>query len=130
MGTSSVSEAIELQKELQEVFSRGRFVLRKWKSNEPAALCHLLHLVDLCTSREFLVDGKYTMVFRVKWNTELDLLRLTAGTLSSRHELTKRVPAPNIARVYNILGWYSPSITKIKVLLQKLWLSKQGGGTI
>ena len=67
MGANSVSEAIELQKELQELFSRGGFLLRKWKLNEPAALPHLPpHLVDQCTSCELPVDGEYTKVLGVE----------------------------------------------------------------
>ena len=30
----------------------------------------------------------------------------------------------NIARVYDELGWYSPTIIKIKILLQQLWVAK------
>ena len=30
----------------------------------------------------------------------------------------------NIARVNDVLGWYSPTIIKIKILLQQLWIAK------
>ena len=39
---------------------------------------------------------------------------------------TKRTLASNIARVYHVLRWSSPSIIKVKVLLPQLWLSKLG----
>ena len=46
-GSSSVLEAVSLQAKLHELFNKARFLLRKWKSNEPAALRHLpSHLVD------------------------------------------------------------------------------------
>ena len=48
-GARSIPEGIELHKELQKVFGRGGFLLRKWKSNEPATLCHLpTDLIDQC----------------------------------------------------------------------------------
>lgn len=34
-------EAVELQRQLQELFSKGGFTPRKWRSSESAALMHL-----------------------------------------------------------------------------------------
>ena len=62
-GASSVSGAIELQKELQELFNKGGFLLRKWKSNEPEALRHLPeHLVEQKTTKELPVASELTKV--------------------------------------------------------------------
>ena len=40
-GADSIPEAIHLQKQLQELFHKGGFILRKWNSNEPEVLNHL-----------------------------------------------------------------------------------------
>ena len=40
-GADSVPEAIELQKQLQDLFSRGGFLLRKWNASDPTVLQHL-----------------------------------------------------------------------------------------
>ena len=40
-GADSVQEAIELQGELQDLFSKGGFLLRKWNSSNPSVLQHL-----------------------------------------------------------------------------------------
>ena len=126
-GAKSIPEAIELQKELQEMFEKGGFLLRTWKSNEPVTLNHLpTELTDQRPSHDLPIDNEYTKVLGVEWNTEQDSLRLVTGTFSSGPALTKRVLASNIARIYDILGWYSPSIIKLKVLLQHLWLCKRG----
>ena len=37
-GADSPQEAIELQVQLLELFSRGGFLLRKWRSSEPTVL--------------------------------------------------------------------------------------------
>ena len=125
MGANSVPEAISLQAELQELFEKAGFLLRKWRSNAPAALRHLpSHLVDKDSSRRLPVDSEFTKVLGVEWNTEQDSLRLAVGDFPSDRTLTKRTLASNIARVYDILGWYSPSVIKVKVLLQQLWTSK------
>ena len=44
--------------------------------------------------------------------------------ISYKHLLTKRMLVSNIAHVYNVLGWYSPAIIKIKILLQQLLVAK------
>ena len=55
-GADSVEEAVELQKQLQIMFERGGFTLRKWNSSNPAALQHvpddLKELQSLCTLPE------------------------------------------------------------------------------
>ena len=40
-GANSVEEAVKLQRQLQDLFSREGFLLRKWNSSNPAALQHL-----------------------------------------------------------------------------------------
>ena len=56
-GTNSISETISLQTKLQELFDRGCFLLRKWRSNEPTVLRHLPpHLVDQSSSCKLPVN--------------------------------------------------------------------------
>ena len=40
-GADSTEEAIELQRQLQQLFSRGGFLLHKWNSNEQVVLQHI-----------------------------------------------------------------------------------------
>jgi len=50
-GASSQAEALQLQKELNELSARGGFELRKWASNDPALLIFLPpELIDSSTS--------------------------------------------------------------------------------
>ena len=120
-----ISEAIILQKALQQLFDKGRFLLRKWRSNEPQDLRHLPeHLVERATTREFPVSGEFTKVLRINCNTESDLLHLTMSIVSSECLLTKRMLASNIAHVYDVLEWYSPTTINIKILLPQLWVAK------
>ena len=124
-GVSSVSEAIELQKELQELFNKGGFLLRKWKPNKPEALRHLPeHLVEQKTTKELPIASEFTKVLGINWNKESDSLDLTTSIVSTEHHLTKRMLTSNIARMYEALGWYSPTIIKIKIMLQQLWVAK------
>ena len=40
---------------------------------------------------------------------------------SHKDNLTKRRLVSDIARVFDALGWYSPAIVKVKILLQRFW---------
>ncbi len=40
-GANSREEAVQLQSQLQELFSRGGFILRKWNSNDSSVLDHI-----------------------------------------------------------------------------------------
>ena len=66
-GADPVSEAITtLQKELQQLFDKGGFLLRKWISNEPEALCHFLeHLVKQATTSELPVSSEFTKMLGI-----------------------------------------------------------------
>ena len=101
--------------------------MRKQRSNKPAVLSHLPpHSVDQSSSRELPVGTEFTKVLRVEWNAKQDSLWLATGAFPSGRTLTKRVLASNVVRVYNILGWYYPSVIKVKILLQQLWTLRIG----
>ena len=40
--------------------------------------------------------------------------------------LTKRLLVSDIAKMFDVLGWFSPSIVQIKILLQRVWELKVG----
>ena len=102
-GASSVLEAISLQKELQQLFDKGGFPLRKWISNEREALHNFPeHLVEQATPRELPLYSEFTKVLGINWNTESDLLHLTTSIVSSKCLLTKRMFASNVAQVHNV----------------------------
>ena len=70
------------------------------------------------------MSGEFTNVLRINWNTESDSLHLTTSIILSERLLTKRMLASNVAHVCDVLGWYSPTIIKIKIMLQQLWVAK------
>ena len=36
-------------------------------------------------------------------------------------KVTKRGFVSDIAKMYDVLGWFSPTIIKVKILLQRVW---------
>ena len=90
-GADSVEEAVELQKELQPMFDRGGFTLRKWNSSNPATLRYVP--ADLRESHSLcalLESTEYTKTLGIKWNTVMDHFRLTIAKLPPLDNVTKR----------------------------------------
>ena len=123
-GAASFDEAIELQSQLQELFNRGGFELRKWKSSDPAVLKNVPHsLLDPQSQQDITQADTFTKVLGVEWNAKTDSFRPTISSFSSNGELTKRALASDIARIFDVMGWCSPCIIRPKILLQRLWES-------
>ena len=79
-GANSVDEAIKLQKELQELFSKGDFLLSKWSSSNPTVLEHLPPELKGAPSSHSMPDAtEYTKTLRIQWNSIMDHFRLTVA---------------------------------------------------
>ena len=122
-GADSVKEAITLQHELHNLFSLAGFMLRKWNSSEPAVLERIEpELRDSqCVRQIAETETNYTKTLGIEWNASLDHFCLLITNSTSHEGLTKRQLVSDIAKTYDILGWFSPVIVTAKILLQHLW---------
>ena len=127
-GADSTKEAIELQQQLQGLFSRGGFLLRKWNSDNQMVLQHIPPELRDSQSMYTVPDShaEYVKTLGLEWNANLDCFRLTIAGLPPRGPITKRLLASDVAKTFDVLGWFSPSIIKVKILLQQLWKLKIG----
>ena len=122
-GADSTEEAIELQRQLQDLFSHGGFLLRKWNSNDQVVLQHISPELRDSQSMYTIPESyiEYVKTLGIEWNANLDHFRLTVVKPPSSFPITKRILASDIAKTFDVLGWFSPSIIKTKILLQQLW---------
>ena len=96
--------------------------MRKWNSNEPSALQHVpLELRDSRSIHSISDSQEYTKALGIEWNVTMDHFRLTVAKLSPLGNITKRTLISDIAKIFDVLGWFSPSVIKMKILLQQLW---------
>ena len=126
-GADSPQEAIELQKEMHSLFLKGGFLLCKWGSSEPSVLESIP--ADLRDSLATIIlsdSDRYTKTLGVEWNATTDTFRVSVPELPRIECMTKRSLISDIAKTFDVLGWYSPTIVKAKILLQMLWLEKIG----
>ena len=125
-GADSVSETVELQNELQTLFSKGGFLLRKWNSSDPTVLHQIKpELRDTQSTISFTdPEVNYTKALGIEWDSIQDKFRLAVADLPPMKAVTKRALISDIAKTFDALGWFSPVIVKAKILLQSLWAEK------
>ena len=124
-GADTLQDAIELRRQLQELFIQGDFILHKWHSSKLNVLKDLPD--DIKDPHSMLISldtDTYTKTLCIEWNATSDHFRLTVTDLPHLHNLTKRALVSDIAKMFDVLGWFSPSIVKAKILLQCCWEQK------
>ena len=117
-----MSDAIELQSQLQEMFEQGGFTLRKWNSSDLTVLENVpFDLKDVKSSLPIASPEEYTKTLGVEWNPSKDHFRLTVSSPPPSENLTKRGLISDVAKTYDVLGWFAPVTIKVKILFQRLW---------
>ena len=123
-GADDVKTAIILRCQLQDLFSRGGFLLRKWNSSEASVLQDVpLNLRGSQDAHPISDTGSYTKTLGLEWKTTTDMFHLT---ISDSGKVTKRILVSDIAKVFDVLGWFSPTMITMKILLQRLWELRVG----
>ena len=124
-GADNIEEAICLQKQLQDLLSCGKFLLRKWNCSDPAVLNTIpFELRDKHEVQSITNSQGKTKTLGFEWNTQSDQFNLTIADLPSLESVTKRALASDIAKTFDVLGWFAPTTIQAKVLLQRLWERK------
>ena len=125
-GADSVQEATELQQQMQDLFSKGGFLLRKWNSSDPEAIQHLpVELKDTRSTQEMPTTDEYTKTLGIQWNAPKDCFKLSLPSPTPLENLTKHGIVSDVAKTFDVLGWFFPSTIKAKIfLLQQLWERK------
>ena len=124
-GADTVSSAVEMQIQLQELFERGGFLLRKWNLSEKVVLEHIPpELVDDKSIHHLSDPQQYTKTLGIQWNSCQDSFCLEVLRPDHQTQLTKRALVSDIGKIFDVLGWFSPTIIKAKILLQRVWEAK------
>ena len=120
-GASDISGALHLQQELCQLLNDIGFVLRKWRSNSSELLKHIpeeLRETSPKTISPELTD--FAKALGVHWDTESDSFFISIPIIDDAHP-TKCSIASTAARLFDVMGWMSPVMLYVKILLQTLW---------
>ena len=110
-GADSVEEAMDLYQQLLDLFAKGGFFLRKWNSSDPHVLCNIKsELQDTQSIHHIPSPDEYTITIGIEWNASMDHFRLTVASLQETNNMTKRTLVSDIAKTFDVLGWFSPSM--------------------
>lgn len=116
-GVNSNEEAEKLKCELSEVLKSGGFELRKWRSNSQ-------NMGEVSNEAKNLSEGDNGVkVLGLQWDPREDEFFFKINQFESRIP-TKRIVLSEFSKIFDPLGWLSPSIVTVKILFQKLWTLK------
>ena len=110
-GADSVKLAIALQRQLQDLFIHGGFLLRKWNSSDPAVLEAILPELRELKEVHSISSSEhdYTKTLGLEWNAATDTFRITTSEFPQSYFVTKRILVSDIAKVFDALGWIAPT---------------------
>ncbi|GFV85878.1 integrase catalytic domain-containing protein [Trichonephila clavipes] len=118
-GADSVDSARKIVHELQNLMSAGRFELRKWSCTHPEVLSGLPNTLKTNISSHSFHEESTQKILGLFWDLNEDSFKVRA--VLSDQVSTKRQMLSIIARIFDPLGFVSPSTIILKIILQDLW---------
>ncbi|XP_058817552.1 uncharacterized protein LOC131680856 [Topomyia yanbarensis] len=120
VGADNIDEAKRLRSQLSDIFDPGGFHLRKWASNDAAALEGLPE-----TDRELKMpieidDSNTIKALGIHWQPCSDELHFSYQP-SQILQPTKRTIVSQIASLFDPLGLLAAIVVKAKLVMQRLW---------
>ncbi|XP_054722558.1 uncharacterized protein LOC129232437 [Uloborus diversus] len=121
-GADSIQEAENLMSDLINLMRRGGFTLRKWISNEHSILSKLPPELKVTEQSINIAEDQSVKLLGIQWDPNQDTFAIHLN--QAQDVTTKRQLLSSIARIYDPLGFISPSTVLAKIMMQKLWLCK------
>ena len=127
-GADNPEEAVLLFNQLREILQKGGFQLRKWRTSSKEVLSHIpedLQETNPVKQSTAINCQTHSKALGLLWDSHLDVM---SPAISSDHitSPTKRGLTSSIFKTYDILGWVSPTILQMKLLIQGLWRIGKG----
>jgi len=123
-GADTEQEALQLYHQLRNLLLEGGFNLRKWRSSSTEILESIpQELLDPSHTKSLTDESpiESPKALGIHWNSNDDCLYVSVGVTNTIEHYTKRQVISDIARLFDILGLFSPTTILMKILLQKLW---------
>ncbi|UYV61856.1 hypothetical protein LAZ67_1006861 [Cordylochernes scorpioides] len=122
-GADTIEEATCHIREVNNLLSSAEFSLRKWRSNVLEVLSGFSEQVeDRHNLRDFESDS-CVKILGICWNPSMDIFQILVNDIPEQTN-SKRHLLSHISRIFDPIGWLSPVIIRLKILLQSLWKQK------
>ena len=127
-GADNTEDAVKLFNEIREILQKGGFQLRKWRSSSTQVLSQIpkdLQESDPVKQSTAINPATQSKALGLLWDSSRDVMS-PAIHFNSASSPTKRGLTSAIFKTYDVLGWISPTILQMKLLLQELWTIGKG----
>ncbi|XP_045458141.1 uncharacterized protein LOC123668452 [Melitaea cinxia] len=129
-GCETVTEGIEIYKQMKGLLKEGGFELQKWASNNE----ELMEIIrkgekDNDELRQETKEEKnikmdeVIKILGLTWERSTDNFRYKVNLLEQQSPITKRKIVADISRLFDPLGWIAPCIIVAKIMIQRLWVA-------
>ena len=120
--SDTLEDATNIRTELNNLIQKVGMTLRKWRSNSGDLLNTIPEeLREKETVHLIFAPGQCQKALGVHWDTEQDTLHVATPVLLPLTGPTKRQITSDVAKTFDLLGWFAPAVVVLKILLQKLW---------
>ncbi|CAK1597853.1 unnamed protein product [Parnassius mnemosyne] len=125
-GAESVDEGYKIHTEIKNILAKGGFQLQKWISNSEELLSKIrVSKRDKAEEVKIKIDN-ITKILGLTWDPCADVFQYSVELPLPTEPVSKRKIISDISRLFDPLGWLSPTIILAKILIQKLWLAGIG----
>ena len=108
--------------ELNLLLARGKLTLWKWRTNSQELRStipeELLETSGLNLNISSTSHGK---ALGLHWNTQEDQFFVAIPGVANCSTATKRTISSVVARIFDVMGWFTPATLPAKLLLQEAW---------
>lgn len=122
-GCQNVKEGVKIYKETNEMLGKAGFVLQKWSSNSNQLLKEMQQGSDGNDKGLKIKENEFIKILGLTWNRQRDEFQYSVTLPPMKTPATKRNVISDIARLFDPIGWLSPTVIVAKVMIQKLWLT-------
>ena len=128
ISTPTEEQAILVHQELQNLFSKGGFKLRKWDSNSSKVVQAIpLEIRSARATSSLPGSNEFIKTLGIEYNCHQDYFRFSTTDLAIKEsKLTKRTVLSDSAKIFDPLGLISCVTIVVKIIFQRLW--QQGIG--
>ncbi|GJQ71791.1 hypothetical protein Trydic_g13554 [Trypoxylus dichotomus] len=112
-GADNEGDVRKIIAEVTDILSRGKFELRKWASNRPELLKHILN----SSNDNTILDSDKTEginTLGLQWNTNADTFQYSITEIPKTKTVSKRQVLSHIFKIFDPLGLVSPFILRAR----------------
>ena len=98
---------------------------RKWRSSDSSVVENVASNMREDEGHQIIAPpAECRKALGLYWVTKKDTLHVSTPTLRPDDKPTKRKIASDVAKTFDLLGWFAPCTIVVKILLQDLWKLK------